>query len=623
MFQPVSQSDKAKQLETDVVLRNYDAYLEILPSLDALLDYTYAAERKYPKRGEIYSVKGFYIKCDVNDIPMCNISMPSGEFVRNMYHRVDILDKSDSYSFNAVNDIASYSEIVNDVEHSISNQYKACILWYKEWMNDSDKNDETKNKFKPVFKGVIHYNSFTKVAHEQESINVCIRHFICLLDTVLAANGLLDLQSDIDVNSPWFFKTRSGNMGFSDSSGTDFTPNLSSEFIKLQSDATDKDVKVFESIIRFLQSEIKLYRQYPLMYENLKSAEVGGDGATIESIIDANLKFVDKLLEYLLTAFKIASAKGWVSDPALTASNVGNSTGCPAAVFQRAAMQVKQGNFLGMTYYQCMVSLCAAFSLHLVCTANTVSFEAVRYRTHTWNKNSGSPIRNASVITGDHLFSRNIVSSVVNLKGSDYLAGRGQAELSSSPSSASKNYVWGPVYIEDGTSKDLTLGSVALFNVPQWFNSTIHESDLQRYIFGADRGIAVAGNGSGVPLSKDIPDNAAAEVKALAGLTKSLHFMLKSQNRKLNISMPININLGVGMPICVQNSSTGLYSSGIILTMMHTVSQENLTAHTSIILGYIDFFSSDTVPENNKNTSEEDDKNPFFTEAFTGRPIYA
>jgi len=652
-----SQSEDQINKDIDRVrLRNFGVYLEVLGSVKELLKYTYPKSKdedftygKEVGNGKIFAVIGFSITNTLDDLPKCSVSLPTGDYIFNHYRDwnmgkdVPITDKN--FDFTPVTDHQTYvDKIVKEAENLEHTQYVPCILWYKEYHNDMDVNKNYENRYKPIFKGITAVSAFTRVAYSQESINIDIRHYACLLDNVFVHNTLIDTQSDNSTNSPGIMFKLFDPVVVSSTSGNSDTKknpvfNLGDGYLHQMLKSNPKAIDIFDATINFLTDQTNIYKDYKTKYDRL-TEEHGKDLADIE---EKNVEFVREVLRYFKTSIPYASAmtsdpfssnrRVFVSRPELTQDNINGRSTYPVLEFIRETDDILHGDFNGKTYFQCLAALAKSFALHLVCTANTVSFEAIRYRTHTWPI---PVIDSATCIVNNRTYDREIAASVVQTHNNSKIAGDSSTstDVKYTGYTLGTSSSWGPVYVDPDTvaSKEkLTLASMMIFAVPRWYNSGYYAGELAKSAAPNNiQDVTYDGHNSETPKEKE-QDKQQKETqdkrKSLLGLTKALHNQAKALGKFLDVDMPFNINICVGMPICIKDSKHSLYSCGIVHQFTHVISRDSLTAQTTVKLAWIDTFKSkdaDIEPPDNPYAKEEDDKNPFYTtvNAFTGRPMY-
>jgi len=609
------------QVYERVKLRQFDAYLQILDNLSDICKVHEPVSRLNAAfGGKLFAVKRFTLSSALNTIPQCIVSLPTGELVTNPSAKQST--SINGYDFAPVRDLASFNDTAVENETADSTQYKACILWYRECLNDTDQDESVRYYYKPILKGVTLSSNFTRVAYRQESIDLSIQHFIVLLNSVLISNALYNLQSDNSTAGPMLIRPKSSDTApLTDATAEEvYTAGGLDKWLHSHLAAVS-NLPLFDTTIEYLLHTIDTYKEYPIPYDDL-AADMGAAA----NVMDSTMAFIKKLLKYIQTSFN-GLAGAYKSDPELTKDNAGdNGNTDPKLAFCTAVEGYKHNNYSGVTLYRLMAAIAERFTLYMVCTANTVSFEAIRYRTKTWAKGF-DPCEVSTCIMSGKEFSREIVSSVVRVANSPSMAERNELESSGYVIDGSDNGVWGPIYVDDGVLDDTALGSVILFDAPDWYNCGYSEADLRRWVMG-NRNESVPADGSVPPPAATTPPKPENEKvkKALEGLTKSLHFEAKAKGRSLQVDMPFNISVALGMPVCIKDSRKGICSSGIIQSFRHNLSQEEESAQTTITLINIDTFkaaSSDGgMLKYNPKASAEDDKNPFFDKAFTGRPIY-
>ena len=680
---------KVQEILDRTIIRKFEAYLEPLDRLEDLLNYTEpvldkavddtAPEGSSPTRPEhindstkLFNVINFSIKNSLDTLPRCSVMLPAGKFVTNLYRKKSIVD---NYRFDPVPPFPcaqGFKQQTLEYEEKENIGFRPYILWYREHFRDTDVITDNAGKFKPIFKGVLRHHNFTRVAHRQESIIIELDHFACLLDTMFIHNAFLNTQAESSAYCPHLLQNpvKEGR-SFSSTSNPQLTSHgrLLDHMIGRQA-----DLPLNTSIYGFLEDTVETYKKYPTIFETLSSHH--GTHDNIERITGNNINFLKKLIDFLEKNHEqVSKGSGeetvYASEPILNKETVGSDTS-PGPAFYEAAHKLATGHFNGTTYLQCMMYLAKYFSLAVVCTANTVSFEAIRFRTHSWPL---EPIDSNTCIYGTRPFGRELAGSVLKLGNTKPLTGTNMAATLSRAGSASDEAFWGAIHIDEGISEkdEMVLGSLMLFELPRWYNCGFTQQDLMRKVIPQGRSTELKTSDDNEKESDEEqtqppPNNGGSKRDAkteasLHRLLKSLHFQHKMSAKAVTVIMPFNINICVGMPLCIKDSQNGIYCSGIVVSFIHTICQMSLTAQTVVYMQFVDTFvypkkkeeeeqvsttstkksSNQTpqftpvgaaapqsnrkdFPDKNPKANEEDDKNPYFndekTNAFTGRPMY-
>jgi hypothetical protein len=534
-------------------------------------------------------------------------------------------NQREQYVFNPVTDRKKYEDgaLGANPEEVSGNGYKACILWYAETFDDQDYALPNRNMYKPIFKGVISNDTFTRIAYTQESVDINITHWIQLLDVVMMRNLLLSTQSANAVSTPWL---RNYDPQLKTQSGKSKPISVSTEAVRTAAiDSADESIKLNDALLTYVHHQAGLMFKYKPMLDSMDSK------FDVDKIIKANIALVQTIIEFLQDGR--GKAMNYITNPTLTKERCGGNT-CPKDAFMNTAAELEFGGTNGLTFYQCLVKLASEFRLHMVCTANLVSFEAIKYRVVNWAKDIGL-ITSSTCISSGRSFTRNMAISVGAANMSPQYGTDNDAALrlgNQDPSGASV-VQWADAYVDPtATDGKRTLGSLVLFNLPRWFSCSTNAQDNQNKVSPRRVTVAVEQSGSGAdnPNAEQDPAtdvDSSDKNKYLTRLIKSMHYQTKLQGRLINVVMPMNMNVMVGMPVCIQDSLPGKntrYHTGIVTSFTHTLMQTDCTAHTSISVSWPESFISDAAPASAKlvNIESSDDVNPIYDEAFEKRPIY-
>jgi len=630
--------EKVRGIVDRTYLRAFDAYVEFLPSLDDLIVPTQLGGRgQYPPPGpdKIFPVISFTLNCNENQPPTCDISLPIGEYLTNMSGRTDLTGDltTEHYTFEPVQGLNSARQRTVDQENEEKLESEGVILWYRELVQDTDLIDENRFRWKPIFKGITNSNDFMRVAYEQESLIMKCQHWVTILDNTIIHNAFINTQSADSTFSPCL---RDGGIrdvaGEGQGSDREILEPACDDIRKhFEMNDGTVEVELMPSVLNFLVQETNIWNAYPTVF--FATPEV-------LQISNRNIAFVRDMLIYIGIRWRRLKEQ-YKTNPKFTDKNTGdkaNGGNNVDAAFYTLMERYVDGAANATTYYQCLAQTCASLVLTLVCTANSVTMEATRYRTRTWEfaTKPRPPLTHSTQITSTKSFAREIVGSVVSYKHAVPAGGDGTQATQNSGNDPDEDAPWAHVYLDKtlmADSENITMGSLTLFDLPEWYNSGLGNNVEGRWVLPG--GLVAASQGDGGDQVFEPPSDIKVDTDenaALANLTRALHYELKSNSKTVQVVMPFDINMCVGAPICIQDSRHKLYYSGIIRSFTHTIGRPNNTAQTTLVLKCVDVFTSpdDDMPEENLKLIKDDDdkvdwnKNPYYEdiEAFTGRPIY-
>jgi len=609
-------------------IRSFDAYLEILPELEHLLEVT-PTEPGSDDGGEpeghggfFYPVIGFSISCSENKLPTASVSLPVGQYLTNLSGR--FTQQADSYQadyiFEPVAGIESGRElaIATDQDNRIS--ILGAVIWYREVVNDTDLIEEKRGHWKPIFKGVTCTSSFTRVAYAQESLDIDLNHWAYVLDSVIVHNSLINTASEVSTFNPLLRSNEQLQFSISGESESGENATLYAALGEEQLDAAklpEMPVSIFPSTLRWFQKAAEYSNEFPQLFQARSQA--------ILDVFNANVLFVLAALQSMESRFYALLEQGYTTEAMLTRENT--LTFCPPAMaFRDMVTDQGAGQFNGMTYLQALESVAVSACLTTVYTANSVTMEALAYRPLTFRfagRDRPTLTNHATQIVSNKTFARELVGLVARGRTSELVDGR-------SPGGAPE-IRYAHIYedlslFNDDSANDPVLGSLALVNLPVWFAAD-QGNNWKAVMETPDQQSGGVGGEGGVNAGPVFTPTSCDDDEIIAKLTELLYFQLKSRNRSVRLTLPFDINTCIGMPVCVEDSRNKLYYVGIVIAFTHALSRANDTAHTTWTLGNVEAFTGDKKPTENERTGATD-RNPFYSvdsnniKAFTGRPIY-
>ena len=603
-------SSPAKAI-ANTTIRRFEAYLEFLDSLDELLTKGTQPEpwssKSLLQRRNFLDVIGFTLTAELNRVPTCQIALPGGELVANTYHQ----DRNiiGSAGLSPVKGKEIYADVVR--KKQMASSYKACILWYKEHFDATSDSPDT---FKPIFKGVVSHDSFTKIAYTQSNASITVQHWLYLLDNVMTRNVFVNNQSSTSVHLPWLRKTEKP-YGRDESTNCVVISNTIDEALKRY----DGEIKLNQELVTHLVRQLELEKGYLPMYESFAGAQT----ATMKTIVLRNLDFGVRILEFI----KSQAVGQQPSDPAFTSTNVGPGvSGTTGQAFTAVAEHLEQANKQGQTPLQYLTRASAELCLDIVCTANCVKLEAINYRPKTWGLSE--PITNAISVAPTGAFTRDIAMTVGALNLTGAFSGNHRTDQLNPPDGGgTTGHSWVAGYIEPRLdAKTATLASMLIFDMPRWYAVNKGPTRVKYLWEPAKRTQDVvkeshdSGDASGSDPTVTLDPSAYKIVELM-------HYKAKAKGFQVMVTTPLDIRIVQGMPLCVKGLDDDTYYSGIVTRVQHRLSQASLQANTDFMLSYVESFVHRGMgePTQNPNNSSGDDKNPLYTNtlAFKRRALYA
>jgi len=675
-FEVRADNIKDVYLDNAVKIRYFDAYLELCENLNPLFEYTEPVHINHPdeadsqfknNRGKPYrlDILGFKINSTLDGIPSCSVALPAGKLIADLALEGTTFVKQGEYRHEPILDKKTYEDVLMDGSgngESLEQRYRACIVWYRERFVDTDIEDDARNAFKPVFKGVISADVFTRVAHQQENVEVKINHWIYLLDTMIMRNTFMSTQSMYSTYTPWLRQRDPSMSGQSEGANS----QSHSQFLLELLAQPERTIDLQEEIYKYFISEVELsFKGYSRMFTELEAS--GSTGEALQTIVENNQNLVHNLFRYVLERYEknrqeqyaqnkpelnLTGAKR-TSEPTLEGGVNCLTANHPAIAFYTALYEMEAGDINGITYFQALSHLARQFELRLVCTTNSIGLEAIRCRTRNW---ALPPIDFCTAVYNTTTYARTPAVTVVATEYSHRKQGDSFEYFKRDPN-ASGAIGWAAAYVDPQVKPQdkHSLGTIGIVTAPKWYSNVYDANTLRRWLQPAgqlNEVIADTSDGNSDNGEKELEIITSELEKTLAGLAKMYHYHAKTLGKNVIAVMPFNINVMTGMPVCVKDSTTGIYHSGIIANFTHTLNQAALVAQTNITLAYTDTFRHDINSEYDRvyarggaeyhwmknqippdqepkenplsEGNEQDNENPMFPQspAFVGRPIY-
>lgn len=612
-------------------IRSFDAYLELVDNVESLIFPTDVTGKGSPLDSlpisdakRLFAVIGFDISCEENRTPRAVVRLPIGSYLTNMTGRFgESVDRyGDSYKFRPVRTLGNVNTEAMKQEISKKISSKGAILWYRTLINDNDLDTEGNGAWKPIFKGIVTSQTFTRIAHQQESLNLIINHWAYLLDNVMFQNSLLHVSSDMDVTLPAIRRDE-----FMEKNFGGFSLTTSNDAARLSAlGASGKEARLNSLIFLWMSHSAKCSGKWrPHLRGSLKN--------DVLDMYDNGIDFVQDLFEEMVDQHDELLAAGYTTDPTFNEKVL--APGKTAAFcFNDLVSVIANGMSNSMTYLQALNVIAANAGLTVVFTTNSITLEALTYSPRKWyfGPNERPPVDNVISIMSTKAFAREIVGFFA--KGPTTSNFPGFSKDGVVETTFAHTYVDPAMFGADRQSASgeaysrLALGSMVIVELPKWFNASIGSDHYEQYVkkdvaSRSVRGDNLTTSGDGASGNQVGVDGSVLAEK-MNNVSALLYQQLKSKNRNIIITLPFEINTCIGMPVCVKDSRNNLYYSGTIVRFDMKLSRDNNTAYTSWTIGNVDVFThpGPDVPDENIKAYTSDTNPLFDIPAFKGRPIY-